>query len=92
MDMVTQLLKTIYETPDSCTCSSSTFHIGVDLMENGEIKPHQIGMRIGSGKSGFQFVSGNTPDDLLTYWNKRKLWKAYKWWLKNAPIDKFTRY
>lgn len=37
---------------------------------------------IGNGFTFFKPQSGT-----FGFWDKLKAWKAYKWWMKNVPVD-----
>lgn len=68
-----ELLKSIYNDPQSWTLSEFTFDRG----------PYHIWIANGRG-----FVKPyHSPRLHFSYLDKWRFWKAFKWWCKNKPLE-----
>jgi len=77
MKVVDQLLHIIYKEPETCSCDGYRF------------KVNNAKFWIANGRTSFKFTDCEYPKECLNYWDRRKIWKAYKWWARNASQENF---
>ncbi len=97
---VDELVDAIYNNAENCSVRYGKFAIAFKPViinaeyEGDEPKTTQqdsVEMYMKSrGDMTFQDTT-KYPQELLDgYFDRRKLWKAYTWWLENAPVSYFT--
>jgi len=70
--MMDEIIESIYESPDDWEISQFTFN-------------HKGGFSLWVS-DGFIFAEPYQSGMHINFSQKLKIWKAYKWWCKNAPI------
>ncbi len=69
-----ELIKSIYENPEDWELGKHTFK-------------HKNGFLLWVANGVF-FVGPHESKMYITFIQKIRIWLAYKWWCKHAPIDK----
>ena len=70
-----KLVNKIYNEPEVCKVNSVYFSIG-----------SKYRFWVGNGFLFFNFESCNIPNNALSIWERWRVWKAYKWWIKNMLL------
>ncbi|MEE9351489.1 MAG: hypothetical protein V3U78_04460 [Thiotrichaceae bacterium] len=65
-----RIIETIETHPELCKVGSYVFRIG------------KINLWIANGCEYLEPYNCKIPEDLFTFWERRKIWKSYKMWLK----------
>ena len=75
MKLVNKLVSKIYNEPEVCKVTSVYFNIG-----------SKYRFWVGNGFIFFNFDNCKTPNNALSIWERWRVWKAYKWWIKNMLV------